>query len=267
MPDDLSALYDRLLDAPELAHDQWSRPNLENFRPRHELLLRAVETYGRLPPKRIADIGCQNGFFLRMASHLGFEELVAVDAFTLPPERSFLTELDGVEFVQANFNEADFLAALDDDSIDCVVSTEVFEHLFNHPVGYLREVWRVLRPQGLLLLSTPNPSTLAAAVKLLRGKSPTWGDVTFAQVEKVTSDHKPAAFWDIHFREYVAEDLRRLILDLDGAEIVESGFIASASSRADALVKRIAKDAVHRTGLGRRRLASPTQYYVVRKGA
>ena len=265
MPHDISATYDDLLHAPELSFDEWSRSNLENFRPRHELLLRALERHGHAARERIADVGCQNGFFLRMASELGYRELIAVDAFTLPPERSFLTGLDGVRFVRANFNEAGFLASLEDGSVDCVVSTEVFEHLFNHPVGYLHEVWRVLRDGGLLLLSTPNPSTVASAIKLLRGKSPTWGDVAFAQVEKVAPGEKPAAFWDIHFREYAAEDLRRLVLDLPGAEIIESGFIANAPSHTDTRVKRCAKSLVHRTGLARQRLASATQYYVVRK--
>lgn len=264
---DLAAEYDKLLAAPELTHDRWSRPNLENYRPRHELLLQALGQYGTLPPKVIADIGCQNGFFLRMAAHLGYERLLAVDAFTLPPERSFLTGLPGVEVITSNFNEAGFLGEVEDDSVDCVVSTEVLEHLFNHPVGYLEEVWRVLRPGGLLLLSTPNPSTAAAAVKLLRGKSPTWGDVTFAQVEKMTADSKPAAFWDIHFREYAAEDLRQIVLDLEGAQIVTSGFIANAPSIADSAVKRMVKGAVRRTPLGRQRLAAPTQFYVVRKRA
>lgn len=263
----LTATYDDLLDAPELSFDPWSRSNLENFRPRHELLLAALEAHAHGPRERIADVGCQNGFFLRMASELGYRELIAVDAFTLPPERSFLTGLDGVNFVHANFNEAGFLSSIADGSVDCVVSTEVLEHLFNHPVGYLREVWRVLRADGLLLLSTPNPSTLAAAIKLLRGKSPTWGDVTFAQVEKVAPDEKPAAFWDIHFREYAAEDLRGLVLDLPGAEIIESGFVANAPSHTDSRPKRYAKSLVHRTGLARHRLAAATQYYVVRKSA
>jgi SAM-dependent methyltransferase len=265
MARDLSTTYDALLDAPELSFDQWSRSNLENFRPRHELLLRALEEHGHGSRERIADVGCQNGFFLRMASEVGYRELIAVDAFTLPPERSFLTGLDGVQFVKANFNEAGFLSSVEDASVDCVVSTEVLEHLFNHPVGYLHEVWRVLRKGGLLLLSTPNPSTVASAIKLLRGKSPTWGDVTFAQVEKIAPGEKPAAFWDIHFREYAAEDLRGLVLELPGAEIIESGFVANAPSHIDSLLKRYAKRVVHRSGLSRRRLASATQFYVVRK--
>lgn len=265
MARDLSATYDHLLGAPELSFDMWSRSNLENFRPRHELLLRALDKHANGSRDRIADVGCQNGFFLRMASELGYREFIAIDAFTLPPERSFLTGLDGVRFLQTNFNEADFLSSLDDRCVDCVVSTEVLEHLFNHPMGYLHEVWRVLRVGGLLLLSTPNPSTVASAIKLLRGKSPTWGDVTFAKVEKVAAGEKPAAFWDIHFREYAAEDLRGLVLDLPGADIIESGFVANAPSHLDTRLKRYAKNAVHRSGLGRERLASATQYYVVRK--
>ena len=266
MQADLNALYDRMLQAPELNHGPWSRSNLENYRPRHELLLRALDEHARGPRKTILDVGCHNGFFLGMASHLGFEQFIAVDAFPVAADQSFLTGLEGVQFVRANFNERNFLRQLADGSVDCVVSTEVFEHLFNHPVGYLKEAWRVLRPGGLLLFSTPNPSTAAAAFRILRGGSPTWGDVTFAEVEKV-ADEKPVAFWNIHFREYTAADLQKLILALPNAEIVEWGFVANAPSHRDHPVKRRLKAAVHRCGFGRRRLVSATQCYVIRKTA
>lgn len=44
---------------------------------------------------------------------------------------------------------------LDDDSVDIVVSYETIEHIKNYE-GFLSEVKRVLKPNGLLLLSTPN---------------------------------------------------------------------------------------------------------------
>jgi SAM-dependent methyltransferase len=40
-----------------------------------------------------------------------------------------------------------------DESFDGVVSTQVLEHV-DDPRRYLREAWRVLRPRGVLLLST-----------------------------------------------------------------------------------------------------------------
>ena len=42
---------------------------------------------------------------------------------------------------------------LPDESVDCVLSTQVLEHV-EHPEKYLAEAWRVLRPDGALVLST-----------------------------------------------------------------------------------------------------------------
>ena len=43
-----------------------------------------------------------------------------------------------------------------DDSFDVVVFNEVFEHLRINPIFTFREIHRVLKPRGTLLLSTPN---------------------------------------------------------------------------------------------------------------
>ncbi|HEX8767591.1 MAG TPA: methyltransferase domain-containing protein, partial [Jatrophihabitans sp.] len=46
------------------------------------------------------------------------------------------------------------------DSIDTVVSLQVIEHVWDHP-QFLAECVRVLRPGGLLMLSTPNRLTFS----------------------------------------------------------------------------------------------------------
>ena len=235
-----SVRYDELLRSPRLDHDPWSRPNLETFRPRHLKICEAIGKYLEGPGNSIADIGCHNGFFLRLASTLGFERFVAVDYFEIAGERSFLSELNGVEFLTANFNEDYFLQPLRDKSLDVVVSTEVFEHIYHHPLGYLHECMRVLRPGGLLLLSTPNPCTLANAARLVVGKEISWGSVKFALTPKLDSEGAPPALWDIHFREYTQDALREIIGKLDGAEIVEQGFLANGVRASASLVNRLA---------------------------
>lgn len=47
-----------------------------------------------------------------------------------------------------------------DDSIDTIVSLQVIEHVWDHP-QFLAECVRVLRPGGLLVLSTPNRLTFS----------------------------------------------------------------------------------------------------------
>jgi SAM-dependent methyltransferase len=106
------------------------------------------------------------------------------------------------------------------------VSTEVFEHIYHHPLGYLRECWRVLRRGGLLLLSTPNPTTFANAVRLALGKEISWGSMAFAETPKLSPEGMPLAVWDIHFREYTQAILSDIVGKLEGAEVLEKGFLA-----------------------------------------
>jgi SAM-dependent methyltransferase len=51
-----------------------------------------------------------------------------------------------------------------DDSFDAVISTEGIEHLENH-FAFFREFWRVLRPNGLLIMTTPNITALRSRVR------------------------------------------------------------------------------------------------------
>lgn len=51
-----------------------------------------------------------------------------------------------------------------DQSFDAAISTEGIEHLENH-FSFLREMHRILRPDGLLLLTTPNITALRSRVR------------------------------------------------------------------------------------------------------
>jgi SAM-dependent methyltransferase len=261
----IAAVYDELQRSPRLDHDPWSRPNLQTFRPRHMLMWESLSRYGTGPREAIADVGCHNGFFLRLASELGFRRFIGVDFFPLSSERSFLAELDGVEQLRANFNEDGFLRQVADESVDCVCSTEVLEHIYHHPAGYLAECWRILRPGGLLLLSTPNPCTLTRAIMLLRGRSPAWGDAAFARTPKITMDGQPLAVWDIHFREYALPTVRELVDDLPGATVLEEGYICNAPSAENGALKNLALSAAWRLRLGNSRLLSSTEFLIVRR--
>jgi SAM-dependent methyltransferase len=261
----IDALYGSLLHSGRLEQDPWSRTNLQIFRPRHTLLWQEISRYLDGARETIADLGCHNAFFLRLSIELGFRRFLGVDFFELPPERSFLEELPDARFLHANFNSDHFLSTVEDGSVDCVVSTEVLEHLYHHPAGYLAECWRILRPGGLFVLSTPNPCNLTRAAKLVTGRSPVWGDAAFARTPKLTEAQEPLAVWDIHFREYTLATVCELLGELEDAQILSAGFIANAPSARAGAAKNLTLGLVARTGLRHRRLLAASEYAVVRR--
>lgn len=56
--------------------------------------------------------------------------------------------------------------SLPDESFDVIISTEVVEHLEN-PRFMAREFWRLLRPSGMVVLTTPNQESIRSLLALL----------------------------------------------------------------------------------------------------
>jgi SAM-dependent methyltransferase len=258
----LSGTYDEVLDRSLLAGDESALSDLQSQRPRHLRILRLIDEHLTGPRTTIVDLGPGNGALLRLAAELGFTRFLAVDQEAW--ERSFLWDLNGLEQVPANFNEPRFLESIPDGSADVVVSTEVLEHIFNHPWGYLQEAWRPVRAGGLLVLTTPNPCTLVNAMRLVAGRSVQWGDEWFARTPKV-EEGALAAYPFVHYREYAPETFRALVAELPAAHVVAHGYVANAGVPWERRLKALTLGTIHRVGLGGRRLFAHTQYAVIRR--
>jgi SAM-dependent methyltransferase len=102
----------------------------------------------------------------------------------------------GVPFVQIDFNQQDFASELGPGSFALVTSVEVIEHVEN-PIGFLRNIGRLLRPGGVAVLTTPNVDSTPARIKfLLRGTI----RMMDAHSEKT---HITPVFWDLFTRQYL----------------------------------------------------------------
>jgi 2-polyprenyl-3-methyl-5-hydroxy-6-metoxy-1,4-benzoquinol methylase len=110
----------------------------------------------------VLDYGAGQGYLTRrlLASHR-FPRVVAVDIMPPPddlPSAAQWTEQD------LNLELPDW-----DEEFDLVVAAEVIEHLEN-PRQTMREIFRVLRPGGAVLVTTPNnESWRSIAALLVRG--------------------------------------------------------------------------------------------------
>ncbi len=100
---------------------------------------------------RLLDVGCGNGEFLVRARALGWE----VGAIEPDPAAAQVARDCGIPVLAAELEEA----ALPPGSFDAITLSHVVEHLLD-PVAALRQCGRLLKPDGRLVLATPNTHSL-----------------------------------------------------------------------------------------------------------
>lgn len=92
-----------------------------------------------------------------------------------------------------------------DDTFNCALFCEVFEHLRIDPAFVLSEINRVLAPGALLILTTPNVYSLPSFGRFLLGKS---------IADPVTEFGKLRALGHMgHVREYSAREVERFLVN------------------------------------------------------
>jgi len=105
-------------------------------------------------PSVVADFG--SGYDCRLLLQI-LEERAEVSAIAVDTEfHPNLGQVEGLQLVTGNLNQP--IASLPDASIDVALSLAVLEHL-DAPDVFAKEVYRTLRPGGVLLLTTPGPTS------------------------------------------------------------------------------------------------------------
>lgn len=118
----------------------------------------------RVPRGRLLDVGCAEGTFLELARQRGWEvcgtELSAFAA--AEASRRLSTEIFCGELCEARYPDRSF---------DVVTLWHVLEHV-RDPGDCLREIRRIIRPGGVLLIAVPNVDDwlMQVAYRVVRGR-------------------------------------------------------------------------------------------------
>lgn len=123
--------------------------NGENAMAERRAHLATIQRHFRLPQHpRLLDVGCALGFMLQVARGAGWEP---VGVETSEFAARYAAEKTGCSVRTGTLQEAGFPS----ESFDVVTLMDVIEHVPD-PDGLLREVRRVLRPEGVAYIVTPN---------------------------------------------------------------------------------------------------------------
>ncbi len=162
---------------------------------------------------RAIDLGTGPGAVAARLSALGCDVLAADrDA------RGFEAK---VPHVTVDFDQPDFASQLGLGSFGLITAVEVIEHV-ESPIGFLRNIRRLLAPGGVAVLTTPNVDSLPARSKfLIRGKIRTMD-------EQSEPTHISPIFFDLLRRQFLPRvNLRlreHLVFPPDGYQLTRKPF-------------------------------------------
>lgn len=130
--------------------------------PRHEVALRLLRG-----GERLLDIGCWNGYLLERIRDAGlYKDLYGVDIVAEAVEVT-RSKRFSAQVVDLNAE----LLPFPDGYFDGVTMLAVLEHIFD-PYAVIKEVHRVMRPGGELVIDVPNVASFTNRLRILFGRLP-----------------------------------------------------------------------------------------------
>ena len=119
--------------------------------------------------KKLLDFGCAYGFYDIILKDnfgcdvTGLEMVESADAYCR------LLKKHNIPIIKNTLTKQK--CPIEDEIFDIVIFSEILEHLRVSPLRALREISRVLKPEGIMLLTTPNIGYLRNIIHLCTGKN------------------------------------------------------------------------------------------------
>ncbi len=163
--------------------------SLSNVDRRVSAVLRNLE---KVQIESLLELGSRNGEILDILSSkiTNIKRICAVDI----SEKSVkICANKGYEAIQLDLETSGL--PFENNSFDCVLALEVLEHIakFHNPVS---EAKRVLKPDGVFIITVPNIARLRKRVGMLIGKDP----------HRIYDPHEDG----VHIREFTSDSLKKL---------------------------------------------------------
>ena len=168
-------------------------------------------------------------FILSVALHQFKHDVTALD---IAPDRfSETIQRTGIKTVECDIEAGPL--PFESESFGCVLFNQLFEHLRMNPIETMREVYRVLKPNGFLYLSTPNLRSLRGILNFMKNHTAfSCEQGVFEQYQKLeTLGHMG------HVREYTAAEVCDF-LEKVGFQIKTVTFRGKVQTKLVALVYR-----------------------------
>ncbi|MBN1518351.1 class I SAM-dependent methyltransferase [Candidatus Sumerlaeota bacterium] len=170
--------------------------------------LRFLHTLELIPAQTgaLLELGANPYFMTTLLERFRQYGLILANYYGTEPEsvaRQYQLAADGgrIERRYYNFNVEQDRFPFDDDAFDAVLFCEILEHLTADPLRAMLEIKRVLRPGGLLILTTPNVARLENVARMLAG-------------ENIYDPYSGYGPYGRHNREYTLDELRRWLGEL-----------------------------------------------------
>jgi SAM-dependent methyltransferase len=157
------------------------------------------------PGMHIVDVGSYGSLVPALRDILGATNITLTEPFQErkpASEDNFLQNARNGERYSFHVDRFDIEGPFpyQDGSFDVVIFTEVLEHLSRDPLQTMSEINRITKPEGYLLLSTPNCASVRSVLRILRGGNPNIYPVY---------QRRPST--DRHNHEYVPWEVRELL--------------------------------------------------------
>lgn len=193
---------------------------------RYQFILEKIQELNLPHGSKILDVGVYPPHLFRVLEELGYK----LSGISSQHEKVKLKNVSvlNIEKEKMPYKNGEF---------DLVLMTEVIEHLTANPQVYLSEIKRVLKPNGYLLITTPNAVHLKNRMKVLFGKSASFPVEQLAE----TKPYDDSIYYR-HNREFTLGELEKIV-QVAGLKIKKSEYFSSYTpgrrSRKTSLVKRV----------------------------